>query len=72
MRHRWSGEVDGGAGWASGWVVGAGPGLSVLWFRPLQAWPLVAHQRGSELHLHHPAPQGPQAPCRLLTLLPFI
>lgn len=72
QEHRYEAPLEGGGGWASGWVVGAGPGFSVLWFRPLQTWPLVADQRGSELHLHHPAPQGPQAPRWLLTLLPFI
>lgn len=38
-----------------------------------QAWPVVADQRGPELCLHHPSPQGPQAPgCWLLTPIPFI
>lgn len=74
MRHPWRGEggeagLPGGTGGGGGW---AWPQL-LLSFCLLQAWPLVAHQRGSELRLHHPPPQGPQAPhCRLLTPLHFI
>lgn len=46
----------------------AGPQLPLL---PLQAWPVVADQRSSELGLRHPTPQGPQAPrCRPLILPP--
>lgn len=72
MRHPWRGE--GGEAGLPGGSVGprAWPQL-LLSFCPLQAWPLVAHQRGSELRLHHPPPQGSQAPHgRLLTLLHFI
>lgn len=48
-------------------------GLPPLSFapRPLQAGPLVANQRGSELRLHHPASEGPPARGRrLLTFSP--
>ena len=71
MRHASRGEGGaGGTGWVGTEVDAAGG-----WAWPQrhlslpQAWPVVADQRGQELCLHHPSPQGPQAPgCWLLTL----
>lgn len=63
----------GGPGWALPGSRGADGGLPPLSFapRPLQAGPLVANQRGSELRLHHPASEGPPARGRqLLTFSP--
>ena len=71
MRHASGGEGGtGGTGWVGREVDTAGG-----WAWPQrhlslpQAWPVVADQRGPELCLHHPSPQGPQTPGRwLLTL----
>lgn len=79
QEHRWvhdppEGQGSGarwrwlGSGWEWAYRLGegwAGPSCSSC---PLQAWPMVADQRGSELGLHHPAPQGPRSPLSRLLI----